>query len=55
MKKRSEQIDDIEKMLRENAEDERYKAYKQTCYCNLAVKALLFFALGVLIRYLLGA
>ena len=48
-------MDDSQKMFREDAEDEGYKRYKQLAYCKIVIKAVLFFFLGVLLRYLLGA
>lgn len=54
MKKGFKKMDDAKKMFREDAEDEGYKRYKQLAYFKLAIKAFLFFFLGVLICHLLG-
>lgn len=54
VKKSSEKMDDSKKMFREDAEDDGYKRYKHLAYCKLAIKAFLFFFLGVLICHLLG-
>ena len=40
-------------MLQEDTEDKSYKRYKNICYCNLVLKGLVFFVLGIFCCYLL--
>lgn len=46
-------IKDAGKMLQEDTEDKSYKRYKNICYCNLVLKGLVFFVLGIFCCYLL--
>ena len=52
-KKRTDPISDANKMFCQQAEDKRYKRYRNTQYCYLAVKALAAFILGILVAYIL--
>ena len=52
-KKRTDPISDADKMFCQQAEDKRYKRYRNTQYCYLAVKALAAFVLGILVMYIL--
>ena len=52
-KKRTNPISDSDKVLCQQTEDKRYKRYRNTQYCYLAVKALAAFVLGILVMYIL--
>lgn len=47
-------LSDTGKVLREDAQDERYKRYKHLCYRNLFLKSALTFLLGILFSAFLG-
>ena len=53
MKNRDYDVDDVEKVIKEQTEDEGYERYKRRQYRNLILKALLTFILGMLCSYLL--
>lgn len=52
MKKTGYEVDDLEEMLREDAEDEQYRLHKKASYRYLIVESLLAFLLGMLVHFL---
>lgn len=53
MKKTDDQVNKPRPMLNHDAEEKRYKRYKYVCYGQLVLKGLLFFALGLLVEFLI--
>lgn len=52
MEKTGYEVDDLEEMLREDAEDEQYRLHKKASYRYLIVESLLAFLLGMLVHFL---
>ena len=54
IEKRRNEIEDFGVVLDEDADEKAYQLYKKRRYGELVIKSLLTFALGGLLRFLLG-
>ena len=54
IEKRRNEIEDFGVVLDEDADEKAYQLYKTRRYGELVIKSLLTFALGGLLRFLLG-
>ena len=53
LKKRQKPLSNTSPMLNKETEDKSYKWYKYRCYCNLIVKSLLAFFIGLILSAIL--